>query len=160
MNFLKKTANKISNGIELETLKFERGNLKNQIRHLEDKINTYHQTIELKTHLQTLIDTLNTTVNVPVIIAGATSSVSGKNKKNDNDSDDGVDDEEDPDSFENIQKKTYYTVKTAHQNVSEIVEKLNHINAVGIDKYNADIDKKRHRIEEINKKLTVLRGKK
>jgi len=159
MNFLKKTANKISSGIELETLKFERGNLKNQIRHLEEKINTYHQTIELKTHLQTLFEALNATVHTPVIIAGATTTVSNK-KTQDNDSDDGVDDEEDPDSFENIQKKTYNTVKTAHENVREIVEKLNHINAVGIDKYNADIDKKKHRIEEINKKLAVLRGKK
>lgn len=38
MNFIKNTVKKASNGIELETLKYERGNLKEDIRNLREKL--------------------------------------------------------------------------------------------------------------------------
>jgi hypothetical protein len=160
MNFLKKTANKISNGIELESLKYERGNLKNQIRRLQAKIESYNQTLELKSQLQMLIDVLTHNVETPIILAGARANTSSeKRQQTDGDSDDGVPDEEDLDSFDNIQKKSYTIVKSSHDEIKTIIEKLNIILVPGVDKHNAEIDKKKQRIEEINKKLSALRAK-
>lgn len=162
MNFLKKTANKISNGIELENLKYERGNLKNQIRTLQAKIESYNQTLELKSQLQMLIDVLTHNVETPIIVAGARARTPSEKRQQqtDDDSDDDVPDEEDLDSFDNIQKKSYTVVKSSHDEIKMIIEKLNIILVPGIDKHSADIDKKKQRIEDINKKLTALRAKK
>jgi hypothetical protein len=159
MNFLKKTANQISNGIELETLKLERGNLKNQIKNIEHKIEDHNKTNELKNHLELLLSQLKQSMETPIILSG--SIVTGStNSIKDDDSDDGVEYVDDPDGFASIQKKAYISIKSNYDEMQTIIEKLNIILAIGIDKYNAEIDKKRHRIEEINKRLSKLRGKK
>jgi len=158
MNFLKKTANQISNGIELETLKFERGNLKNQIKNIERKIEDHNKTNELKNHLELLLTSLKQSMETPIILSG--SVVTASNSIKDDDSDDGVEYVDDPDGFASIQKKAYVSIKSNYDEMQTSIEKLNIILAIGVDKYNAEIDKKRQRIEEINKRLSKLRGKK
>ncbi len=173
MNFLKKAVNSAKNGIELETLKYERGNLKKQIKHLETKISTYHQQTELKKTLveglekidQTFeqvstmcnLNNVNTTTNNQTTQPSAKAN-SGANDQ-DEDSDNGVEDIEDPDSFENIQKASHTLLKSHRDEFRIIVDKLNIMISTGVDKYQAEIDKKRKRIEEINKRLSVIRSK-
>lgn len=168
MNFIKKAVNKATSGIELETLKLERGNLKRQIKHLEDKIKTYHQQKELQKTMIEGLDKINQTFEQVTIMCSSNNVVTTQttptttsiSTNTDVDSDDGVEDIEDPDSFENIQKASH-SILQAHKNeVKNIVDKLTIMVASGIEKHQADIDKKNKRIEEINKRLSILRSKK
>lgn len=165
MDFLKKTANKLSSGIELEKLKFERGNLKRQIRHLEVKISTHNQQMELKRTLVEGLEKVNQTFEAVTIMCASNNVISAsgtkpQNTNTDADSDDGVEDTEDPDSFENIQKASYASLQSHKDEVKQIIDKLTIMLASGVDKHNAEIEKKKKRIEEINKRLSILRAKK
>jgi hypothetical protein len=177
MNFLKNVVNKASSGIELERLKYERGNLKKEIRHLEAKISSWNQQTELKRTLvegldkinqtfeqvtimcasNNLITTANTSNSATTSTASASASASSNNP--DNESDDGVEDSADPDSFENIQKASYQSLQSHRDDIKNIVDKLTIMLASGVDKIQSDIDKKKKRIEDINKRLSVIRSK-
>ena len=78
--------------------------------------------------------------------------------------------EEDRDSFDSIQKnlhivlnKNQEDIKSLNKNREDfkiLVDKLNLILADGFEKYRAEILKKQARVDKINDKLKVLRGKK
>ena len=78
--------------------------------------------------------------------------------------------EEDPNSFESIQKslhtilnKNQEDIKSLNKNREEfkiLVDKLNLILADGVEKHKVEILKKQGRIDKINDRLKVLRGKK
>ena len=59
MNFLKKTANAIGNGIELESLKYERAKLNKEIEKLQSKCDTFNQQITLKNNMNEFINQVN-----------------------------------------------------------------------------------------------------
>ena len=59
MNFLKKTANAIGNGIELESLKSERAKLNKEIEKLQSKCDTFNQQITLKNNMNEFINQVN-----------------------------------------------------------------------------------------------------
>ncbi len=204
MNFLKKTASAISNGIELESLKSERAKLKKEIEKLQTKCNTYNQQIELKNTLNEFMgqinasfdvlvqfeknnfDKINLTKGVEPVKSVQSAQPSQtvkqtqptqsdkKDKKDDEESDDEdvvVEEiEEDPNSFESIQKnlnivlnKNQEDIKSLNKSREEfkvLLDKLNLILADGVEKHQVEIIKKQGRIDKINEKLKVLRGKK
>ncbi len=179
MNFLKNVVNKASSGIELERLKYERGNLKKEIRHLEAKISSWNQQTELKRTLVEGLDKINQTFEQVTIMCASNNLITTANTSNsattstpsasasatatstnpDNESDDGVEDSVDPDSFENIQKASYQSLQSHRDDIKNIVDKLTIMLASGVDKIQSDIDKKKKRIEDINKRLSVIRSK-
>jgi hypothetical protein len=183
MNFLKNVVNKASSGIELERLKYERGNLKKEIRHLEAKISSWNQQTELKRTLVEGLDKINQTFEQVTIMCASNNLITTANTSNsattstantstattstasatstnpDNESDDGVEDSADPDSFENIQKASYQSLQSHRDDIKNIIDKLTIILASGVDKIQSDIDKKKKRIEDINKRLSVIRSK-
>ncbi len=193
MNFLKKTATAIGNGIELEGLKSERAKLKKEIEKLQSKCDTYSQQITLKNTLNDFINQVNITIDAliefeknnsshinltkPIEQPKPTQSAQPTQpkpvKKDGEESDDEdvpVELEEDPNSFESIQKslhtilnKNQEDIKSLNKNREEfkiLVDKLNLILADGVEKHKVEILKKQGRIDKINDRLKVLRGKK
>lgn len=190
MNFLKKTANAIGNGIELESLKSERAKLKKEIEKLQSKCDTFNQQITLKNKMNEFINQVNLSLDTLIEFEKINSAqfnltkpieqpkLTQKNpaKKEGEESDDETDTsmivelEEDPDSFDSIQKnlhivlnKNQEDIKSLNKNREDfkiLVDKLNLILADGFEKYRAEILKKQARVDKINDKLKVLRGKK
>lgn len=190
MNFLKKTANAIGNGIELESLKSERAKLKKEIEKLQSKCDTFNQQITLKNKMNEFINQVNLSLDTLIEFEKINSAqfnltkpieqpkLTQKNpaKKEGEESDDEIDTsmvvelEEDPDSFDSIQKnlhivlnKNQEDIKSLNKNREDfkiLVDKLNLILADGFEKYRAEILKKQARVDKINDRLKVLRGKK
>ena len=193
MNFLKKTANSIGNGIELESLKSERAKLKKEIEKLQSKCDTFNQQITLKNKMNEFINQVNLSLDTLIEFEKINSAQfnltkpieqpkltqqAQKNptKKEGEESDDETDIsmvvelEEDPDSFDSIQKnlhivlnKNQEDIKSLNKNREDfkiLVDKLNLILADGFEKYRAEILKKQARVDKINDKLKILRGKK
>jgi hypothetical protein len=195
MNFLKKTANAIGNGIELESLKSERAKLNKEIEKLQSKCDTFNQQITLKNNMNEFINQVNlsldtliefekinsTQINLTKPVEQPKSvqqtqknSAKKEAEESDDETDVVVELEEDPDldpdSFDSIQKNLHIVlnknqeyIKSLNKNREDfkiLVDKLNLILADGFEKYKAEILKKQARVDKINDRLKVLRGKK
>ena len=188
MNFLKKTANAIGNGIELESLKSERAKLNKEIEKLQSKCDTFNQQITLKNNMNEFINQVNLSLDTliefekinsaqfnltkPIEQPKPTRQAQKEGEESDDETDTSmvVELEEEPDSFDSLQRnlhivlnKNQEDIKSLNKNREDfkiLVDKLNLILADGFEKYRAEILKKQARVDKINDRLKVLRGKK
>jgi len=155
MNFIKNTVKKASNGIELEALKFERGNLKEDIRKLREKIANHDKKMRLKTILTDadadilrILTTLSPECNVENVFKEDTMDI----EKTESDQDAAM-------PYTECLRVSHTTLNSSHVELKRVIEKLEKELMMGTERYHMDIEKKTSRISAIEDKLTVLRGK-
>lgn len=154
MNFIKNTVKKASNGIELEALKFERGNLKEDIRKLREKIANHDKKLRLKTILTDasadilrILTTLSPECNVENVF------------KEDTIGTEKAEDDQSTMPYTECLRVSHTTLNSSHVELKRVIEKLEKELMMGTERYHMDIEKKTSRISAIDDKLTVLRGK-
>jgi hypothetical protein len=154
MNFLKNTVKKAANGVELETLKFERGNLKEDIRKLREKIAIHDKKYILKTTLSdasTDILRILTTLSPECSVENVFKEDTIKSEKSDHD--------QTTMSYTECLRISHKSLNSSYDELKNIIEKLEKELIMGTERYIMDIDQKTARISVIDDKLSVLRGK-
>jgi len=156
MNFIKKTVKKAANGIELESLKYERGNLKEDIRKLREKIANY----EKKERLKTLLTNAN--VDILRILSSLSPECNVENALKDEpkDTEDTAHQEQEkPLTYKDCLRISYNSLNSSYDELKNIIEKLEKEVMMGTERYTMDIEKKTSRIATIDEKLSGLREK-
>lgn len=177
MDFLKKTANNLKEGVELEMLKGERRKLKSEIKDLQYKIDTHNEQIQLKSILSESLERTNQTLVAVGALGDAVQSDSAKAIPDTKDSttvggsvtDKGADEGDDklllpkifsdPNTFKNTKKASYSSLVKHRDEIKATVERLTKIIETGLDVHHTDIASKQQRINEINERLKVIRQK-
>ncbi len=159
MDFFKKTANNLKEGVELEMIKGERRRLKNEIKELQNKIDTHNEQISLKGILTESLEKTNQ-------VLAAVGALEDKVKSESTNVPDENDEKllipkifSDPNTFQSTKKASHTSLLKHRDEIKATVDRLTKIIETGLDGHRADIASKKQRIEEINERLKVIRQK-
>jgi hypothetical protein len=169
MDFLKKTANNLKEGVELEMLKGERRKLKSEIKDLQYKIDTHNEQVQLKSVLSESLERTNQTLVAVGALGDAVQSDSAKAIPAVGGTDKGADEGDDklllpkifsdPNTFKYTKKASYSSLVKHRDEIKATVERLTKIIETGLDVHHTEIASKQQRINEINERLKVIRQK-
>ena len=140
-------------------IKGERRRLKNEIKELQNKIDTHNEQILLKGILS---DSLEKTNQVLAAIGSLEDKVKSESAK--------VPDENeekllipkifsDPNTFQSTKTASHLSLVKHRDEIKLTVDRLTKIIETGLDGHRAEIVSKQQRIEEINERLKVIRQK-
>ena len=143
----------------MEMIKGERRRLKNEIKELQNKIDTHNEQISLKGILTESLDKTNQ-------VLAAVGALEDKVKSESTNVPDENDEKllipkifSDPNTFQSTKKASHASLVKHRDEIKATVDRLTKIIETGLEGHRVDIASKKQRIEDINERLKVIRQK-